>query len=98
MKRTPFTYRDAKRIGGTTLRLQIDRWAVEVASLRNGAGPVMDEVFKALKKQGGDRLTLDLSERDAADLAAACERDGKARTAKVIRDAVKESKKEKNGR
>lgn len=92
MKRQPFTYRDAKRVGGTLLRLSIDRWAVEIASLRNGAGPVMDVVFAALKKQGGDRLTLDLCERDADDLAAACERDGKVRTAEAIRSAVRLAK------
>ena len=49
----------------------------------------MDEVFAALKKQPGDQITLDLSERDAEDLAAACERDGKVRTAEAIRAAVR---------
>jgi hypothetical protein len=57
MKKQPFTYRDAKRIGGTTLRLTMPRWAWDYAK-HQASGEVFGTICKALQTVQ-DELTVD---------------------------------------
>ena len=71
MKKQPFTYRDAKRIGGTLLKLTIGRTWLEYARWY-ATGSVADSIFTALRTQHGERVTVEMTEKDAEDLAYAC--------------------------